>query len=285
MATNSPSDSFTLDTTGYIQGNYEDDPTTKNWMLTGVVDPDATQPFWGGVAVSELIPTIDQNNKPNTLKLATSNSAVTTGIMGFTVFNQANNMILVSGSSVQQALAGMNISYFRLKSNARIPVKCDAGLAAALDNGGTNQQVSWDLQRQMLVPYTPGYASNAVTGAVWASTAGGQVTFTVTTDPTSALNAGDIIVTSGIVNTGGSSTGAFNGFWTVVSVTSTTIVVSAPASASIGTFASNGLVQSTAAGALACTVINVSSSSKVVNYNSTTGALNYEQGAVAVIQI
>lgn len=279
--TTSPANSFLLQTEGWVQGSYFDDPSSKNWLAAGLIASSVTQAVWGGMAITENIPNINTNQAGNNLVLAATN----VGITGFTVFNQANNMIITPGNTVQQAGSGMSVSYFRFNSNARIAVQCSASLASSLQGDPTNTQVSWDLVNQVLVPYSAGYASNAVTNAVWASTAGGQTTFTVTTNPTGVLSAGDTVTTSGIVNTGGSSTAAFNGVFTVVSVTSTTVVVSQPAAGSVGTYASGGLIAGNQGGALACKVLGFNNNSKIVQYNSTTGILNWGVGPAAIIQI
>lgn len=79
-----------------------------------------------------------------------------------------------------------------------------------------------------------------ITNAVWASTSGGQTTFTVSSDLSASLSVGSPVVVTGVVNTGGSSSGAFNGTWNVVSLSSTTVVVSQAAGSSPGTYASGG---------------------------------------------
>jgi hypothetical protein len=279
--TSSPQSSFLQQTEGYVQGAFFDDTTSRMQLVAGIIASTVTGPVWGGMAITENVPAPNAGQNGNSLVLATTNA----GITAFTVFNQANNMVIVPGNTVQQAVAGMSMSYFRLGSNARIGVQCDPTLAANLDNGAINQQVSWDFVNQLLVPYTPGYAANTITNAVWASTAGGQTTYTVSTNPTALVFPGDRILVSGVVNTGGASTSAFNGDWIVVSTSATTIVVSAPSSVSLGTYASGGTVNAAAGGILAVKTLSVNTNSKIVNYNSTTGALTYSTGAVAIVQI
>jgi hypothetical protein len=137
-----------------------------------------------------------------------------------------------------------------------------------------------------LIPYAGSYPQTSISNAVWASTAGGQTTYTVGTDLTADISAGDDIQVANVVNTGGASTGAFNGSWTVVSISSTTIVVSAPSSVSLGTYASGGIVLA-GGGALNVRVLEVSPTGNMtVQYNATTGQATWNRnGAVAVILI
>lgn len=78
-----------------------------------------------------------------------------------------------------------------------------------------------------------------VTGAVWASTAGGQTTFTVNANLTTTLLAGTTVMVSNVVSTGGTGVG-FNGTWTILSVTGSTVVVTQTAASSPGSYSSGG---------------------------------------------
>lgn len=138
--TSAPQNTFLPHTEGYVQGTYFDDPSTKNWLSSGVIASTVTQPVWGGLVVTENVATVDKNALGNSLTLATAQANVT----GMTVFNQANNMIIIPGNSVQQAVAGMTINYFRFGSNARIAVPVLASLVATLDTGAINQALYWD---------------------------------------------------------------------------------------------------------------------------------------------
>ena len=281
MLTTSPANTFLAQTEGYVQGAFfSDSPADRLSLLAGKIASTVTGSVWGGMALTENV-AAPNTSIGNSLVMAVSDATLT----AFSVFNQANNMIIVPGNSVQQAVAGMSMSYFRMGSGASIAVQCDPTLAANADLGATNQQVSWDFVNHLLVPYTPGYSANTITGAVWAATAGGQISFTVSTDPRTLVFAGDRILTTGVVNTGGASTGAFNGDWIVVSTDSTHIVVTALAAATLGTYASGGSVPMASGGALSVKLLSVNTNSKIVNYNISTSALSWTTGCAAIILI
>lgn len=281
--TTQPNASFLANTRGYVQGAFFDDPSSRMWLVSGVVSSAYSGSFIGGMAISETLNAY--SNTGTGLGLNIAPAANNASITGFSTNNQAYNMTIVPGNTVPVSTAGMTANYFRLGSNARIAVQCSATLMTAVAGGLTTQQVSWDFVNNMLVPYTPGYAANTITGAVWASTNGGQITFTVSTNPTTLVFAGDNINVSGVVNTGGASTTAFNGVWVVTSTSATTIVVSAPASASIGTYASGGTVNAAQGGVLNVKLLSVNGNSKIVNTNQSTGALTWASGNAAIIQI
>lgn len=144
--TSAPQNTFLQSTGGYVVGTYFDDPSTKNWLASGVIGSGVTQPVWGGMAITEEVALVNANALGNALVPATSAGNFT----GFTVFNQANNMIIVPGNSVQQAVAGMTTNFFRVGSHARIAVAVLSSLVASLEGGAVNQPLFWDPALQQL---------------------------------------------------------------------------------------------------------------------------------------
>lgn len=142
----SPTNTFLQSTEGYVQGTTFDDTSSRMWLASGVVASSVTQPVWGGMAITEAVPLVDKNALGSSLTLASAAGNVT----GFTVFDQAHNMIIVPGNSVQQSVAGMTINYYRFGSNIRIAVGVLSTLVATLDTGAINQALYWDPALQQL---------------------------------------------------------------------------------------------------------------------------------------
>jgi hypothetical protein len=138
--TTSPTNTFVQSTEGYVQGTTFDDTSSRMWLLSGTIASSVTQPVWGGLAVTEEVATVNANSLGNSLVLASAAGNVT----GMTVFDQGHNMIIVPGNSVQQALAGMTMNYYRFGSNARIAVSVLSSLVASLEGGAINQTLYWD---------------------------------------------------------------------------------------------------------------------------------------------
>lgn len=288
LTVNAPG-SFNTSSSGYIQGQALDSPSIRNQLAGGVLASTETLPAWGGVAISEIISGVSGqpvSNLGGQIKRATNVTSNTTGsITGFSVFDQDHAMIQSPTSPVPVALSGMLVNFYRIGSGARIAVSCDPALAAALQGGQINQQVSWDYVGQRLIPYSAAYSNTTITGAVWANTSGGKTTFTVGTDLTASINAGDDINVSGVVSTGGSGVG-FNGAFPVVSITSTTIVVTQALASSPGTYSSGGTVLA-GGGLLNVEVLDFNiGNSMTVNYDTTTGFATWNRsGSCAVILI
>lgn len=285
--------SFNTSSAGYIQGTALDQPAIRNSLAGGILNPSETLPMWGGVAISETTtPVGTATNLPlgnlgGYITRATSLTAAAAGqLTGFSVFDQDHAMINSPQSPVPLAASGMQVNFYRLGSGARIAVRCDSGL---VNNEGViiTQNVSWDFTQMELVPYSPAYANTTITNAVWAATAGGQVTFTVGTDLTASLNAGDVIETTGVVST--AAAGVYNGQFIVVSVDATHIVVTYPGTVSPGTYSSGGtvLAQQGAIGALGIKLLDVQiGNSMTVVYDSVTGFATWQRsGNCAIILI
>jgi hypothetical protein len=299
LATTNAAGTFAVTSSGYIQGVFQDDPALRYQMAGGTLGPNETLPMWGGVLISETTSpvastgTYPERSLGGYVTRATSyptslyTPSATAGIAtGFSVFNQANAMLNWPQNPVPVALNGGQVNLIRFGCGLRLPVAASAALIDLAGNAIV-QQVSWDLTAQQLVPYTPGYSQTNITNAVWANTNGGQTTFTTASDLTADLSAGDFITVAAVVNTGGTSTSAFNGEWQIVSVTTDTIVVSQPAASSPGTYASGGHVVAVTGGALPVKVIDVQSSGcMVVTYNATTGNCTWNRsGAAVLIQV
>lgn len=149
-----PPSSFLVDTQGYTQGQMLSDPVARQWLLSGYIASSVAQVMWGGMGIEELVNTPPGLGIGNAIEIAASEAALT----GFSVFNRAYSMIVTPGNTVQTASAGMSIAYYRLGSNARIPVLCTAALITAVEGNPTNTQVAWDFTNQQLIPYASGTA-------------------------------------------------------------------------------------------------------------------------------
>lgn len=290
VTTNAPS-TFLVQTTGYIQGTAQDDPATRFQLSGGILASTETLPMWGGVGISEAInnpgysATTPAGALGNVITRATTVTAGATGtITGFSVFDQDWSMINMPQSPVPLAASGMEVNYYRIGSNQRIVVACNTTFAATLVAGGvpTTTAVGWDLVGQQLEAVESAWSSFSLTGATWASTNGGEVTFTASAVPSEIVAGVDINVSS-VVST---PANVYNGVFSVISATSTTIVVAYPASASPGTYTSGGTVAAGAANTLPIRgVLDVNiGNSMTVSYNSSTGFATWNYaGTTAVI--
>ena len=282
--TTAPANSFLPQTEGYVQGSfYSDDPAIRLSLPSGQLASTVIGPVWGGMALTENVPPPNNNQGGNSLVLATSVANTT----AFSVFNQANNMIIVPGNSVPLAVAGMSMNYFRTGSNATIAVQCDNGLAASLDSGAINQNVSWDFKNSVLQPYdaaTPTVSVTSITSS-YSSVTGLYTLAVVAAAPSLVGAVGDLINISGVTGTGAA---LVNGDQAVTAYTDNEhfSFQIAAASGSIATGALTGtIVLNEGTVALPVKVLFVNTNSKIVTYNNTTGALTWTVGAAAIIQI
>ena len=286
--------SFNITTSGLIVGTAYNDPAVRYQLAGGVLATTETLPMPGGVGINTAVPNsaysataLNGTLGPLITRALNLTAYNASALTGFSVFDQNHAAINSPQSPVPLAASGNLVNYYELGSRARIAVQCSASLPS-LVGGTTAPQVSWDFVNQMLVPYTPGYSANTITGAVWASTSGGQITYTVSTNPTTLVFAGDNILVAGIVNSPTSPNG-YNGTFVVVSTTSTTIVVSAPGTSAtpFGTYSSAGTVNAAVGGALPVVIKDIDiGNSMVPVYSSATGFWTWNRsGNAAVIEI
>jgi hypothetical protein len=289
--TTSAPGTFGVSWDGLCQGTAYPDPSTRYNLSAGVLSNSETLPMWGGVGIYEDVPPAvsgvglgSELGTPVALGGLVGRATGLTTLTGFSVFDQAYGMINSPQSPVPTIGSYGQVMFYRLGSGARIVVQMAPSLIS-LEGGLITAQVSWDYTNQALVPYTPAYNAVTITGATWASTSGGQTTFTVGTNLTAVLSAGSVIDVSGVVSTGGTGVG-FNGNFVVVSVGATTVVVTQAAASSPGTYSSGGTIAA-GGGALPCKILRTyATGCMTVNYNSTTGFASWNySGAAAVIAL
>lgn len=282
VATSNASGMFNTTSAGYVQGTAQENPSARNQLTSGPIATDETLPWWGGMGVYENIPGGitggPSENLGGVVGRATSlTAAAAKSMVGFSVFDQAYNMIQTPNSEVPIALPGMTGHLYRFGSLARVVVQCDPALVS-LDNSIITSQVSWDFGGQKLIKGQAGWAANTITAATWANTAGGQSTFT--TNTAHGVGVGEYVNISGVLPAG------FNGNWlTIAGTTGSTIVTTGPLSDPTA-YVSGGVLAA-GGGILAVKVINIQTSNNmVVSYDPVTGNVTWNRnGCAAVIEI
>lgn len=283
VLTTNAAGTFNSTSGGYIQGTAQNDPAVRNELAGGVLLSSSSLPVFGGVAISEVVPGATgspNNNLGGIVSYATSvgtttgNSATSAGICtGISVFDQANAMINYPGSPVPAAQPGMQVNFYRFGSGARIAVALAPGLVT-LEGELISTNVSWDFTNQQIIPYQASFGANALTNATWASTGGGQATFTTTTSHGVAV--GSYFTISGI------SPAGYNGDFIAITGTSGSTLVAALAS-NPGSYVSGGTLVA-GGGAFPCRVLDVNiGNSMTWSYNSTTGLATWNYGGSAAV--
>ena len=149
------SNSFELESQGYIQGAFMDDPVARMWVLPGMVASSNTYPLWGGIPIQENIPDLGVHTS-GTRESQIIVPSTATNVTGWTFFNRGHSMIIAPGQPVPLAGVGMSIAYARNGSNLRIPVPINSSLVSTLEGSSITTQVSWDFTTQELVAYVSG---------------------------------------------------------------------------------------------------------------------------------
>jgi len=283
--------SFTIYNDGGVQGVQLDDPATRFALRSGVVSTAETVPLYGGIGIYEFIPSGLSIVSPlspdgalqSTIGRATSITGGANNLSGFTVFNQAYNMVGTAASPVPVAGSSMTMNYVRLGSGARVQLAIDAALTS-LEGGLVGQQVSWDFGGQQIVPYAAAYvaATPSVYNSYTSSTGILQLTFSAAPGPL----AGNSITLTGFVG----AQAVFNGTWYVATTASAGTVLNIQTTPGLGTISLSGAVGTLVAGggALPVTINRIRPANGMIVNNSyaATGTFTWNRnGAVADVQI
>jgi hypothetical protein len=276
--------SFSVQSAGYVQGVYQDDPAIRNALATGVLSASATVPLWGGVPISESIAGATADS---TLGGSIIQAASVANITGWSVFNNAYSMVGSPTSPVPLAVnAGASVAFFRSGCGIRIPVGMDPSLVS-LDGSLITSQVSWDFNNQILQPFDASTTTYAVTSMTSSFASGVYTIAVVMTVPSLVGAVGDSINISGVTGTGAA---LVNGNQVVTAFTDAShfsFQVTAAVNA-IATGALTGtIVLNAGTVALPVKILGISAgNSMTVIYNPATGAATWNRsGYAALIQI
>lgn len=281
ITTNAPG-SFNSTSEGYIQGTSLDSPSIRNELAGGVLASTETLPMWGGVGISENVPTLGTNGSATAAlggtltratQIAVAGSPAQGDLTGFSVFDQDHSMVTSPQSPVPQAGNGMSVNFYRLGSRARIAVAIDPALVD-LEGNIITQNVSWDFVNQRLVPYQATEAQIAITSQTWAS---GVVT--VVTSSAHTLAVGDDFTIAGAVPAGYSLSGVVA---SSADNTHFTYALAAEPSSTSPATTPGHLVSG--GGALPVKILDVNiGNSMTVVYSSTTGFVTWNRSGSAAI--
>lgn len=274
---NNAAGSFSVTSTGLIQGQAYPDPAARYSLNGGILLAAETIPMWGGVAIFEDVPG-SAGGSSYTLGCPVGRATTVTGgskpITAFSVFDQAYGMLTSPQSPVPQAASGGQVMYYRLGSKARIAVACDASLTA-LRGGLINASVSWDFVNEQLIPYSaPTFSSGFYT----------TPNVTLITAAPHGLVPGDQIIVSAVTGTGADLARANGQFTLLAGTTASTLVYSPGAGLTITSI--TGATLGTGA-ILPVSVLDVQATNcMTVSYDPATGFATYNRnGACAVILI
>ncbi len=268
MATTNAAGSFGVQSDGFIQGVALDDPANRFNLASGTVAATETKPLWGGLPVAELLPGVKSSPRGSTIRRAASLAE----LEGFTVFNQAHNGLTTPQSPVPLYASGMSVSFYRLGSNMRVPLKASVQVVALGTAGASvKTALAWDFVNDRVT--TAAAAAFAGSDIATSSVTYSSGVATATTASAHGLTAGQYVKISGV------APAAYNGTVVVLSVPTATTFTYAPASAPGGSATTQGTIGAVAQAdiTLPVKVLSIENgNSKTVSYDSTTGFLTWK---------
>ncbi|MDI2113063.1 hypothetical protein [Commensalibacter nepenthis] len=153
LGTSFASGSFSTDSSGYTHGIMEADPAARYAITAGKIKQTDKNIYFGGMPIVENVSEMRGNPLPY-IQLATASDTP----IGFTVFNQANNLFILGANQVPTTTGGGTINYVRFGSNARVALTCDPALRFSLNQPVSTLKVAWDFDKNQLVAAGSGTA-------------------------------------------------------------------------------------------------------------------------------
>jgi len=148
-------DSFSVQSQGYVQGDAMADPSARYSISAGVVDSGETLPMWGGIAVFEKTAPATSANTGAAPFIGRATASA--NLAGFSTFAGTISAPTTPQSPVPIQAAGGSFNFVRIGSGIRIVVKCSSAVIA-LAGSNNPLQFSWDATNQQLIPYDSGAA-------------------------------------------------------------------------------------------------------------------------------
>jgi hypothetical protein len=149
---------FNIESDGLIVGTAFPDPAARFALSGGWLAAAETLPMFGGVAISENVPT-ERTTSPATptradiaLGPVIARAAAYANLTGFSVFDQNYAAVNTPQSPVPVVGSGGMVNFYRLGSGARVALAIDPTLVT-LEGGLITQQVSWDFANQKIIAF------------------------------------------------------------------------------------------------------------------------------------
>jgi hypothetical protein len=149
---------FNIESDGFIVGTAMPDPAARFALSGGYLDPAETLPIWGGIAISENVPTqrstptADPTRPEIALGSVIARATAYADLTGFAVFDQNYAAINSPQSPVPVTEKGGMVNFYRLGSGARVVLEIDPALVT-LEGGLISQQVSWDFTHSKIIAF------------------------------------------------------------------------------------------------------------------------------------
>lgn len=150
---------FNVSSSGFIQGDAQDDPAIRLELCQGTLDQSVANPIWGGIGIMECVASTGSNVSGADIKNPTS-----TVCNAFAVFNQAYHGITTPNNPVPLFGAGSSVHYYRIGSRARVPLPISAAVAALAvsnaDSALSGQGFVWDTTNNVVDVYSSHSSNN-----------------------------------------------------------------------------------------------------------------------------
>ncbi len=178
--------SFLLQTDGFVEGTFLDNPAFRYTLEGGIVSASQATPLYGGLPLTIDVPAPGAGGSSSGLGSTLLAATAEANIDGWCVFNQASAGVITPSSTVPLYPSSTSANYVRQGSGLWVVLAVNPTAVDTIAGGGANQAIYWD--------YTNNRVDVTGTGAL-----GLQIVALNTNSKTISYNSGSANWTTGSV--------------------------------------------------------------------------------------
>ncbi len=137
-------DSFLLQTDGFVQGVFLDDPALRYELEGGLVGSGQTIPLWGGLPISLAVVAPTQGGASSGLGQIITAATAEGNIDGWCVFNQASAGVISPSSNVPLYPKNTSANFIRAGCGLSLVLPVNPAAVNTIAGGASNQAIYWD---------------------------------------------------------------------------------------------------------------------------------------------
>ncbi len=157
-ATSNVQDSFLLQTDGFVQGTFLDNPAFRYTLEGGIVSASQATPLWGGLPITLDVPAPGSGGSSSGLGSTILGATAETNIDGWLMLNQASAGVITASSNSPLYPSSTSANYVRSGSGLWIVLPVNPAAVNTIAGGGANQAIYWN--------FTSNYVDTTGTGAL-----------------------------------------------------------------------------------------------------------------------
>ena len=136
--------SFLLQTDGFVQGVFLDDPAKRYNLEGGFVAASQSTPIWGGLPLSLNVPAPGSGGASSGLGPAATVATTAANIDAWCVLNQASAGVITASSNAPLYVSGGSLNFARVGCGLLLCLPVNPAAVNTLAGGASNPTIYWN---------------------------------------------------------------------------------------------------------------------------------------------